>query len=178
MLDEVVVGAEGSIYVVSGRSVSVPIPGGGSATRGISILHKFSAGGAWLFAAPFPVQFPTQPEWMTRGLTSAPPTIWRHNGVEVVMVPVFVTTPGGFEIRLVAFNAISGAVLADHRVNQRVYDLTGYSPITQGIVDLFESCLPTFSCKFGTDSPSPFKVPMPGLAIAPNSGNAPWVCGG
>ena len=169
-----VVGADGSIYVVSGRSLSVPLPGGGSATRGISILHKFSAGGAWLFAAPFPVHFPTQSEWITRGLTSAPPNIWRYDNVEVVMVPVYVSTPGGFEIHLLAFNALSGTVLADHRVNHRVYDLTGYSPITEGIVGFFE-CVLTLGCEFSTTIPPSLILPMPGVAIAPNAGGSPWV---
>ncbi len=163
-----VIGADGSIYVVSGRSLSVPLHGGGNATRGISILHKFSAGGAWLFAAPFPVHFPTQSEWMTRGLTSAPPNIWRYDNIEVVMVPVYVATPGGFAIHLLAFNALSGAVLADHRVNHRVYDLMGYSPIMEALESFF-----TFS--FSVTIPPWIVPPMPGVAIVPNSGGSPWI---
>ena len=49
---------------------------------------QIRSGRRLVFAIPFPEQFPTSPTMKNRGATTAPPNIWRWNGIEAIMVPV------------------------------------------------------------------------------------------
>ena len=119
-----VVGADGSIYVVSSVHYT-DHRDGVTNERNDSFLHKFSPGGGWVFAAPFPVQSSNSPTVVNRGATTAPPNIWRWNGTEAIMVPVVYKTVVAADLRLIAFST-SGAVIADKLVTQ------GSSPGTTG----------------------------------------------
>src|SRR5262249_24931714 len=120
------VGADGSIYAVSSVHYT-DHRGGVTRQRNDSFLHKFSPGGAWLFATPFPEQSPEDPSFADGGATTAPPNIWRANGTEVLMVPVVYTTHY-YDLRLIAFST-DGAVLGDVLVT-RISELGG--PLTAG----------------------------------------------
>src|SRR5262249_27487657 len=67
-----VVGADGSIYAVSGVQVTDQRNG----ERNDSFLHKFSPGGGWDFVRPFPERLSNTTAANT-GATTAPPNIWR-----------------------------------------------------------------------------------------------------
>lgn len=67
-----VVGADGSIYVVSSIHYT-DHRGGVTNERNDSFLHKFSPGGGWVFALPFPEQFSALPSVVNRGASNAPP---------------------------------------------------------------------------------------------------------
>ena len=129
-----VIGADGSIYVVSSIHYTDHRDGVANA-RNDSYLHKFTSGGGWLFAIPFPEQYSASPTIKNRGATTAPPNIWRANGIEVVMVPAVYRGYGGKELHLVAFST-SGDVLADEfvSVNGEITDETrkafcGFRPL-------------------------------------------------
>jgi hypothetical protein len=131
-----VVGDDGSVYVVSSvhyRDHRSEV----SRERNDSYLHKFSPGGGWYFAMPFP-------EHSDGGATNAPPNIWRSNGTEVIMVPVVykpfpnATDPQLTELRLIAFSN-SGTVIADQLVTQAA------SPTTTGGGGYwFDDCVATY----------------------------------
>jgi hypothetical protein len=175
-----VIGADGSIYVISGQRMRDHLSGSTS-IRDRSFLHKFTPGGGWLYAMPFPTYFQNLAAFTTMGFSTAPPNIWRYNGVESVIVPVSVNIPGGFDIRLLAFDALGGAVLADQRVTVRVYDVTSSSPIIDAIGDFFETigdCISSHGCPFSASGYDPIAqagLPMPGVAIWANPGGSPWV---
>jgi hypothetical protein len=107
------VGSDGSIYVVSSRKFVARDTG---FVTEHSYLHKFNSTGAWLGS----VLFPGVNSWpdRIRGLTSAPPNIWRHNGVEVVMVPAIYA---GVDVRLVAIST-DLVVLSEVLVTRVPYD--------------------------------------------------------
>jgi hypothetical protein len=85
-----VVGADGSIYVVSSVRYT-DHRDGVTNNRTDSYLHKFSPVGAPVFVMPFPEEFSDVPEAKNRGATTAPPNIWRSNGSEAIVVPVMYT---------------------------------------------------------------------------------------
>ena len=117
-----VVGSDGSVYVVSSYKFR-DHRGGVVRYCESSYLHKFNSTGAWLGWTLFPAS--SWPD-CTRGLTSAPPNIWRHNGVEAVMVPVVYA---GVDVRLVAFS--TGLVVLGDVLVTRVpvnNDITGEAP--------------------------------------------------
>jgi hypothetical protein len=167
-----VVGADGSIYAVSGVHVTDQ-RNGERTERNDSFLHKFSPGGGWDFVTPFPEQLSNTSAANT-GATTAPPSIWSWNGVEAVIVPVVYQTLYAKDVRLLAFST-SGALLADQLVTE------GSSPVVTGGPDFFE-CLNAFGpigallCPFlvasdpgayiDGDLPEPF-FPLPGVAVGP-----------
>jgi hypothetical protein len=185
-----VVGADGSIYVVS--TIHYVDHRGGINDRNDSFLHKFSPGGAWIFHTPFPEQFSASPTIANRGATTAPPNIWRWNGSEALIVPVVYRSPVARDVRLVAFSS-SGTVLADALVTQ------GSSPQTTGGGSQWLSdCISfwrwtgvmIFGCVIGdliqggddlftrTEVPVPLAgagFPLPGVAIRPDTQGGPPV---
>src|SRR4029077_12641237 len=85
-----VVGADGSIYVVSSLNRKIHDHRNGvSFDSPDSYLHKFSPGGAWVFAMPFP-ELP-QGLYTNRGATTAPPNISRWDGSEAIVAPAIYT---------------------------------------------------------------------------------------
>ena len=188
-----VVGNDGSVYVVSSVHYR-DHRSGVSRERNDSYLHKFSPGGGWYFAMPFP-------EHSDGGATNAPPNIWRFNGTEAIMVPVVykpfptATDPQLTELRLLAFS-VSGTVIADQFVTQAASPTT-----TGGGGDWFNECVETYGgignlpfalgCVIGdliygykyrdyrddyAKIPLPSAFPLPGVAIRPDSrGGAPVV---
>ncbi len=105
-----VVGNDGSIYVVSSIHDA-------NLKRNDSFLHKFSPGGAWVFATPFPEHSDfTNSARADRGATTAPPNIWRFNETEAIIIPMlYPGRYGGKDVRLIGFST-SGAVLGDQLV--------------------------------------------------------------
>ena len=159
-------GSDGSIYVIGAvriRDKTTNPP----TTREIAELHKFSAGGAYLWHVPLP--------GAQGGLTtSAPPNIMRVGGHELVLVPT-VRLFGGFETRLTGFAADSGGVLADTLVSGFVPETTG--GVDGGALDVIGLYM-TFGHGFGSfDSPSAsgqgpndvlpdnMRIPFPAVAV-------------
>lgn len=123
-----VVGADGSIYVISSIRIR-DHRGGVTVERNDSFLHKFSPGGAWFFWRPFPEHSDfTNSAPADGGATTAPPNIWRANGAEAIMVPVlYPGRYGGKDLRLIAFST-NGAVLGDKLVTpEAIPEITGAS---------------------------------------------------
>lgn len=114
MTSSPVVGADGSVYVVA--ETRVLIAGETSVYRYESTLHKFSAGGGWLYQAPFPQRWGNT-KYSSRGDANAAPNIWSSNGVEAIIVPAVYSIPAYTSLRLAA-SATSGAVLGDVLVSE------------------------------------------------------------
>ena len=166
-------GSDGSIYVIGAvriRDKTTNPP----TTREIAELHKFSAGGAYLWHVPLP--------GAQGGLTtSAPPNIMRVGGYELVLVPT-VRLFGGFETRLTGFAAETGGVLADTIVSGFVPETTGgVGAGAGGVIGLYM----TFGHGFGEfDSPSPsgqgpndvlpknMRIPFPAVAVFTPAGGS------
>ena len=115
-----VVGADGSVYVISTHTVKIRDHQGDdddfyTYVRSDSFLHKFTPGGGWVFQQAFPERYSGSEYTANRGATNAPPNLWRWNGTEAIMVPVVYKHLVGPELRLIAF-ATGGGVLADQLV--------------------------------------------------------------
>jgi len=125
-----VVGADGSVYVVSVRQAR-DHRNGTTFTRYDSTLHKFSGGGGVLWTTPFPVRPvdpPPSPALAGWPAAVAPPSIWRSGSTEVVVMPVLYRYPSAAELRVLAFSTQSGAVLGNALVASKVFDVTGSGP--------------------------------------------------
>ncbi len=148
-----VIDSMGNVYVIGIKSVRdhTVTP---TVTRLSSTLHKFTAGGGWLYQMPFP-------EHGTGGATTAAPNIWRYNGAEAIVVPISYPNPltGGYETRLIAFST-GGQVLADARVGVAVPTVTGGSDYPEWQVYL--CMLPPFLACL---TPSGFTVNASGKQI-------------
>ncbi len=176
-----VVGADGSVYVVSTLH---------AADNNQSFLHKFTPGGGWVFAQPFPKStlFP----FTDGGVTNGHPNIWERNGTEAIIVPVKYRGLGREDLSLLAFST-TGAVLANKQVSLEVYEITGGSDVSPefvfgclalGVWNFGAGCLilGMITGKFGFDSPdSPPALagvgfPLAGMAILPDlQGGAPRI---
>jgi hypothetical protein len=167
------IGSDGSIYVIGAvriRDKTTNPP----TTREIAELHKFSAGGAYLWHVSLP--------GAENGLiTSAPPNIMRVGGYELVLVPT-VRHFGGFEVRLTGFAAETGGVLAHSVVTSFVPETTG--GVGASGVEVFCLYL-TFGngCgSFGSPSasgqgpndtlPENTRVPFPAVAVHTSGGES------
>jgi hypothetical protein len=173
VLSSPALGSDGSIFVVGAVRIRDKTTNPPS-TREIAELHKFSAGGAYLWHVPLP--------GAAGGLTtSAPPNIMRVGGTELVLVPT-VRLFGGFETRLTGFAAESGGVLADTIVSGFVPETTG--GVGGGAAYVIGLYL-TFGHGFGTfDSPSPsgqgpedvlpdnMRIPFPAVAVFTPAGSS------
>jgi hypothetical protein len=177
-----VIGADGSIYVVS-TAVVREHQTGTQITRYHSYLHKFSPSGAWLYWVEFPTQYAVFPQWRNTGIAAAPPNIWRANGVEAILVPTLYKGLGGRELRLIAFST-SLAVLADKSMGFKSYgDLTGSDGLVDwGVLwDFLTECVLSLECGFQVpaNSLSDFDKavgwPSPGVAIEADAKGAPLI---
>jgi hypothetical protein len=171
-----VVGADGSIYVVSSIYDK-------DTKRNDSFLHKFHPGGAWAWT-PFPIHGGDSKGWgEDGGATTAPPNIWRANGTEAIMVPVFY--PGriaGKDLYLLAFST-SGVELDNIVVRQYPSPTTTGGSDFWGFIWGLIQCIPLLQCDFSKLPPEeygPFYEAgwqLPGVAIRPDPNNerAPFV---
>ena len=174
-----VVGADGSVYVVSSSQFTEHRTGQVAGIHHNSFLHKFTPGGGWVF----PMLFPTISPFVDRGGNTAAPNIWRANGAEAIMVPVVYQRPGVLDLRLIAFST-NGGVLGNQSLSKVNYstDVTGASGGTLGTTGYFLNCifspwnliLPGWECDAGF-SPGPYVpplsdagFPLPGVAIRPD----------
>jgi hypothetical protein len=118
-----VVGDDGSIYVVSALLNIIRDHGNGTDVKTslatTTYLHKFTAGGGWVGYRLFPAN--DYQGSAGTAATTAPPSIWRFNGAEAVMVPVY---KGPF-LHLIAFSTGGLGLLADQLVTP--VELTGGS---------------------------------------------------
>ena len=117
-----VVGADGSVYVVS--SIHRKDADGFSKA---SFLHKFTPGGGLVFSRPFPLSniYP----FTDGGVTTAAPNIWSWAGNEAIIVPVIYTGLGRENLSLVAFST-NGTVLGQKDVTTTFYDITVSTPFS------------------------------------------------
>ncbi|MBK8159530.1 MAG: PQQ-like beta-propeller repeat protein [Rhodospirillaceae bacterium] len=164
-----VVDSEGAIYVIGTRTVRndlVDPP----LVRHNATLFKFTAAGDLAWQTPFPTH-PTS----LGPTTSAPPNIWRANGAEVIMVPVYHPDPYGYDVRLLAIGR-NGAVLDDTFVFEEVNRVSGGSGISPWcyIPPVGLSCwlAPDFNpsgddyvADPATRLPADVRVPHPGVAV-------------
>ncbi len=189
ILSSPAIGSDGAVYVLSTKT-------GGTLTNNQSFLHKFSRDGAWLFSVPFPKSNFFYP-YTDGGVTNAHPNVWKHNGSEVIMVPVMYGGTNGQEVRVLAFSSITGAVLGDKQISDSYYE----NPVTGGGFD-WRSLVPwvaaacgiaSLACiayvlitqsfrSFGSPDALPsiglpgVGFPLPGVAIVPDpQGGAPRV---
>jgi len=157
-----VIGADGSIYVVSQNIVQD--------SKGFrhfySYLHKFTPGGGWAYWVNFPVENAAVPEWVDGGATTAPPNIWRNNGVEVIMVPVWYQAFGRGELRLIAFSTNLGVLAV------KVVTTLNNGPVT-GTADFECSDFLPFCLQYPYQGG--FSWPTPGVALWENPGGSPWI---
>ncbi|HEV8392329.1 MAG TPA: hypothetical protein VGQ35_20915 [Dongiaceae bacterium] len=150
-----VIDSEGSIYVVGVQNytdhrVAPPVK------VQKSILHKFTAGGGWLYQTPFP-------EHYKGAVTSAAPNIWKSGGAEVIMVPIAYpnTVGGGYETHLVAFST-TGQVIGDAKVGYASPTVTGGPGFDWGdILDL----LPPYGFSSPAAPARKFLWPQPTAAL-------------
>jgi hypothetical protein len=156
-----VIGADGSIYVVSQNIIQD--------SKGIrhfySYLHKFTPGGGWTGWVNFPLVNATLPDWVNGGATTAPPNIWRYNGVEVIMVPVWYQVFGIVELRLIAFSTNLGVLAVKPVTTLNNGPVTGTADFECS--DFLPFCL--------QDPHLGQFWPSPGVALWENPGGSPWI---
>jgi outer membrane protein assembly factor BamB len=158
-----VVGADGSIYVV-GTRVARDHRGGRDTVIFESVLYRFNATGAMLWASPFPLGYGAFPG---TGRTSASPNIWHYGADEIIVVPAVYNLG---ELRLIAFSRTGGLLF-----NQLVSTMP--PPTVTGSGD-WGICTfyPCFNDIFGVNdtvlAPAPnqldpnIRPPMPSVAIS------------
>lgn len=163
-----VVGADGSVYVVA--ETRMLVAGETSVYRYESTLHKFSAGGGWLYQTPFPQRWGNT-KYSSRGDANAPPNIWSSNGVEAIIVPAVYSTSVYTSLRLVAFST-SGAVLGDTLVMEPTPGTVSGGTSWHDLLDL----LPPwgFDTPSGPPSCTDFSVCLPDDTTWPLSNVAIW----
>jgi hypothetical protein len=187
-----VVGADGSVYIASVRRAREPSGGG---TRYDSTLHKFSGDGGVFWAVPLPAQPvnpPKVPALAGWPAAVAPPSMWRSGSTEVVVMPVLYSYPSSAELRVLAFSTQSGGVVGNALVASKTFEVTGTGPAAPDWTVDEWVCTLTFlvSRSFSPTCLTSLKYPntcgelclkdtswpMPGVAIAPDSGgSAPLV---
>lgn len=165
VLSSPALGSDGSVYVI-GAAVIRDKTTNPPTTKRVAELHKFTAGGGYVWQVRLPGS--------AGGLiTNAPPNIWRAGGYDVIMVPTL-RKFGGYEMRLTAFSADTGAVLADQIVTRFVPETTGYSDHKwwdwpcQLVIQ--RSCEGSFGAPASTidpvhELPERMEVPFPAVAV-------------
>jgi hypothetical protein len=149
------VASDGSVHVVGVRPVRDHRAGGTGVEKIEAKLYRFTAGGgAPGGGTPFP-------QYGSGARIVGPPSIWRSETAEAVIVPVSYAFPSAAELHLLAFS-LSGALIADGIVSQwRSGDVTGGG--WKEVWDLFGSeFIP------GT-IPPPAAPPYPAVGIARHS---------
>lgn len=184
------IGADGSIYVVSTFKYRDHRGEATGSTHFESWLHKFTPGGGWVFASPFPEHFSFFVDHVGRGATTAAPNIWRKDGAEAIMIPVVYKGPFGRDLRLIAFST-TGNVLADQRVTYTAYEVSGGSGAPDWLIGCYSLTwyFPAFCvtaayvngdcCSFSTTVPGPLSGapwPLPNAAVWQHpQGGTPWI---
>jgi hypothetical protein len=172
------IGSDGSIYVVGVATIRdhrTDPP----ATQYVAELHRFTAGGGWLWHVPLagPVE----------GMIHSPPNIVRVGDTDVIMVATG-QKQGGFETFLTAYSD-GGAVLAQQIVTARppVGDVTGgpdWGALWPDFLSTFLDCVTNPGCKFSATVETPIERrlpknlvrPLPALAVfAQTDSGGPWV---
>jgi hypothetical protein len=148
-----VVGADGSIYIVSTKPRVVN-------NLNDSFLHKFLPGGGWLGGRPFPIH------GADGGATTAPPNIWRHNGQEAIVVPVKYQHVS-FERRLLVFSTQQN-VMSDVLVSFTPIEVTSNSSwladcLLYGMWNFGIGCY--WTAPMGFDAPSGGPTPPPPTTV-------------
>jgi hypothetical protein len=158
-----VVDAGGSLYVTSVHRERDPSSGG---ARTVSTLHKLSGDtGDAFWSVPLPWPGADPPSRKFGGpVAAAPPSIWRSGSIEVVVMPVTHTYPGGVELRLLAFGPQNGALLGNTVVSSKHVDMTGSGP---DLSDREWACLLALAVN---------KAAIP-ICLGP-SYNEPYLCSG
>lgn len=164
------IGSDGTIYVIGVRK-----PADGKLNRRVrfeSTLHRFLPGGAWLGGIPLP-------DHGGAGAAGGAPNIWRHNGVEAVIVSAIYkneNVPSVTDLRVIAF-APNGGVLDDVIAISVPATIVGAGPMPGY---LFFGCIFIFPCTYPpagvlsfTDS---LDSPIPGVSVFTNpNGGVPWI---
>ncbi|HET6618531.1 MAG TPA: hypothetical protein VFG64_01235 [Dongiaceae bacterium] len=114
------IGSDGSVYVV-GTATIRDHRTNPPATSYVAELHRFTAGGGWLWHVP--IAGPHQ------GIVVSAPTVIQHGGSDIVLVATG-RQHDGFEAYVTAFSSGGGAVLAHHKAS--VFE----SPQVSGGADL------------------------------------------
>jgi len=172
VLSSPALGSDGSIYIIGAATIR-DTRTNPPTTKQVAELHKFNAGGAYLWHVPLP--------GAAGGLTaSAPPNIWRAGGYDVIMVPT-VRKFGGFEARLIAFSE-TGDVLADQIVKTFVPETTGGGGKWYHVFAFINFCYYVDVCDFEPATvvegaaedrlPDRTLAPFPAVAIYNPTGNA------
>lgn len=158
-------GSDGSVYVIGSALVRDHTTTAPAVMR-VAELHKFTAGGGWLWHRPLPDAADVSL------LIGAPPNILRAGGRDVVLLP----TRLDYNVFLTAFSGDTGAVLAHQRFSIEAPEISGGT----NWHDL--ACL-LLAC-FSNTAPIPeqhrlpvqLKRPFPGVAIhTPRAGGTPLI---
>jgi hypothetical protein len=186
-----VVGADGSIYVVSTSQSTVRdhrVEPPKTTTLYKAFLSRLNNTGAVLWTRPFP-DHSYQILSSNGARTTAFPNIVTNNGVETVIVPAVYATPSGQDFRLIAFTT-GGAVAFDQKVSFMAHEIVGGTDPSLPQWAKF-NCTPELSCWYPIGYSEdelplptypvdrlPFKpnVPLPGVAVFTFAGGGlPWV---
>ena len=163
------IGSDGSIYVVGSAYVRDHTTSPATQKR-ITELHKFTAGGGWLWHRPFPGMD-------ISGAFPASPNILPMTGGDVVIVP----SGGTYAARVTAFSGDSGAILAHHTVTNRPPAISGgasWEDVMCAIVQIGGAC--GFSATLPGPAqqdklPTPLKIPFPSVVIFAPATDAPLI---
>ena len=118
VLSSPVLGSDGSIYILGAATIRDHRTDPPTTTH-IAELHKFTAGGGYVWHVPLP----RAPGWhMT---TTAPANIVRAAGTDVLVVPTARKFANIYQAWLSAFSAETGALLADQKVTGFASEVTG-----------------------------------------------------
>lgn len=165
------IGSDGAVYVI-GAAVVRDHTTSPATTTSVVELHKFTAGGGWLWHRPLP-------GLDVRSVAIAPPNILKMGGADIVIVP----SGNGDSTFLTAVSGDNGAVLAHQLVTRQppptVTGGASYEDILCAIVQIGGAC--GFSAAVPASPqqdrlPKGIKKPFPAAAIfSPPGGGAPLI---
>jgi hypothetical protein len=163
------IGSDGSIYVIGSAFVRDNTTSPATQKR-ITELHKFTAGGGWLWHRPFPGTD-------LSGVLPASPNILQLGGSDVVIVP----SGGTYAARLTAFSGDSGAILAHHTVTNRPPSISGgasWEDVMCAVVQVGGACGFSTSLPGSPQQdrlPAALKVPFPAVAVYTPADGTPMI---
>jgi hypothetical protein len=155
-----VVGADGSIYVVTTREEVVAdlrFKPPKDRTVYSVVVTKFSSAGDFRWHRPLADhRYDIMTSFGPR--TTAPPNIVTNNGVETVILPAIYGTPSGQELRLAAISS-GGQLIFDQKVSFIAHEVIGGVDPDLPLWATF-NCKPEYSCWYPVDV-DPGKIPVP-----------------
>ena len=165
------IGSDGAVYVI-GAAVVRDHTTSPATTKSVVELHKFTAGGGWLWHRPLP-------GLDVRSVAIAPPNILKMGGSDVVIVP----SGNSDSTFLTAISGDNGAVLAHQLVTRQppptVTGGASYEDILCEIVQIGGACGFSTTVPGAPQQdrlPKGIKKPFPAAAIfSPPGGGAPLV---